>query len=158
VSEFDVGSLRATAGQILHEGHDALRRIVAGLDAEALDWRPGPDTNSVAALVAHSLEAERFLVATAAGIDVQRDREAQFRVRVAGSDVLIALIDQVEAEVDGLLAHIGPGRLAMLIERPGRAHPGSWWLLHALEHTREHIGQAELTRQLHDQDAAVKGA
>jgi len=158
VSELDVTSLRTTVRQILHEGHDALRRIVAGLDADALDWRPGPDTNSVAALVAHSLDAERFLVSTSAGLDLQRDREAHFRVRVAGPNVLLALIDQVEGEVDGLLEQVGPERLAMRIERPGRAHPGSWWLLHALEHTREHVGQAELTRQLYEQSATAGGA
>jgi hypothetical protein len=157
VSEFDALSLRTTVRQILHEGHDALRRTVVGLDAEALDWRPGPDTNSVAALVAHSLDAERFLVSTAAGVDVPRDREAQFRVRVAGPDVLLALIDQVEAEVDGFLERIDTERLAMRIERPGRAHLGSWWLLHAIEHSREHLGQAELTRQLYEQ-AVMAGA
>lgn len=158
MTELDVTSLRTTVRQILHEGHDALRRIVAGLDADALDWRPGPDTNSIAALVAHSLDAERFLVSTAAGIDVPRDREAHFRVRVAGQDVLLALVDQVEGEVDGFLERVGTERLAMRVERPGRAHPGSWWLLHALEHTREHVGQAELTRQLYEQGATTGGA
>ena len=147
--ELDV--VRETARRILHEGHDAMRGIVADLDAEALDWRPGADTNSIAALVAHSLDAERFLVTTAAGIEIQRDRDAQFRVRAAGSDVLLALIDQLEAEVEGYLADLTADRLTMQIARPGRIHDGLWWLLHALEHSREHIGQAMLTRQLHEQ-------
>ena len=151
MSEIDVDVLRGTVRQILHEGHDAMRQVVAGLGADGLDWRSGPDTNSVAALVAHSLDAERFLTSTAAGIEVARDREAQFRVRVAGPDVLLALIDQLEREVDGYLEAVEADRLTMQIARPGRIHEGTWWLLHALEHSREHIGQAALTKQLYEQ-------
>ena len=59
-------AVREAARQLLHETHAAMREAVGGLDAEALDWRPAAETNSLAALVAHALEAERFLVASAA--------------------------------------------------------------------------------------------
>ncbi|MFZ5854673.1 MAG: DinB family protein [Chloroflexota bacterium] len=151
MSQVDLEALSQTVRQILHEGHDAMRQIIAGLDADALGWRPGRDTNSIAVLVAHSLEAERFLVATAADVEVERDREAQFRIEVAGPDVLLALIDQREAEIDALLGRVTAATLVAGISRPGRTHPGAWWLLHALEHSREHVGQAALTRQLYEQ-------
>ena len=151
MSQVDLDTLRRTVRQILHEGHDAMREIVAGLDADALGWRPGRDTNSIAVLVAHSLDAERFLVATAADVEIERDREAQFRIEVAGPDVLLALIDQQEPEIDALLSRVTATTLSAGISRPGRTHPGAWWLLHALEHSREHVGQAALTRQLYGQ-------
>lgn len=151
MSQVDVDALRQTVRQILHEGHDAMREIVADLDGDALGWRPGRDTNSIAVLVAHSLDAERFLVATAADVEIERDREAQFRVEVTGPDLLLALIDQQEPEIDALLDRVTAANLTAGISRPGRTHAGAWWLLHALEHTREHVGQAALTRQLYGQ-------
>ena len=35
----------------LHEGHAAMRAVVAGLPVSTLDWKPGEATNSIAALV-----------------------------------------------------------------------------------------------------------
>jgi uncharacterized damage-inducible protein DinB len=151
MTDVDTDALRAVVRQILHEGHAALRDVVSGLEAAALDWCPGEDTNSIAALTAHALDAERFLVSTAAGVDVERDRDAQFRVRVNGPAELVALVDRLEREVDGYLELVTAERLTLRIERPGRVHEGAWWLLHAIEHTREHVGQATLTRQLYEQ-------
>lgn len=158
MSDVDVDALRGVVRQILHEGHAELRVVVSDLDAAALGWRPAADTNSIAALTAHALDAERFLVSTAAGIDVERDREAQFRITVDGPAELLALIDRLEGEVDGYLEHVTADRLTTPVERPGRVHEGAWWLLHALEHTREHVGQATLTRQLYEQRAPAPAA
>src|SRR5438094_256340 len=38
--------------------HRQLRDEVASLDAEALNWTPGPETNSVGTIVTHALGAE----------------------------------------------------------------------------------------------------
>ena len=38
-------------------------------------------------------------------------------------------------------------------DRLGRRFLGSWWIFHVLEHNREHIGQAGLTRQLYQEQA-----
>ena len=141
-------AVREAARQLLHETHAAMREAVGGLDAEALDWRPAAETNSLAALVAHALEAERFLVASAADVAVERDRDAQFRVQVSGPDVLLALIDRRETEIDGYLDLVGAEQLGREIVRSGRGRSGAWWLLHAVDHGREHLGQAMLTRQL----------
>ncbi len=134
---------------MLHECHAGMRTVVAGLDAEALNWRPAEDANSIAALVAHPLDAERFLVAAVAGIELDRDREAQFRITAGDAGELASLIDGLEAEVDGYLDRIRPEALAELVTPPNRAsRPGIGWLLHVTSHSREHVGQALLTRQL----------
>ena len=151
MAELDSDALIRVARGLLHDGHAGLRDVIGGLDGSALDWRPGSDTNSIAALAAHALDAERFLVSTAAGVDVERDREVWFRISVTGPDALLELVDRLEREVDGYLDLLDAARLGTRIERPGRIHEGAWWLLHAVEHTREHLGQATLTRQLYEQ-------
>jgi DinB superfamily len=135
----------------LHEGHDAMRTLVAGLPASALDWKPGEETNSIAALVAHALDAERHLTAAVADLTLPRDREAAFRVvGLTGVD-LMALIDAAERDVDRQLGLVIPDRLETTIVRPNRIETGARWLIRVAAHSREHIGQASLTRQLAEQ-------
>jgi hypothetical protein len=134
--------------RLFHECHAGMRDVVRGLTADELDWKPIEGANSIAVLVAHSLDSERFLVAAAADVTFDRDREAQFLVRGLSSTDCLALIDRVEAEVDGYLAAVRPDLLDAELVRGPRVHPGAWWLLHPLEHCREHLGQALLTRQL----------
>lgn len=145
-----VETIKESMKQLFQEQHDEWRRIVTGLDAEALNWRPGDETNSLAALVAHTCDAERFLMAIALGIKLDRDREAKFRIVVSGADELMRLIDETEAEVDGYIDRFTDDSLITEHSLPGRTHPGAWWSLRALEHSREHLGQALLTRQIYE--------
>ncbi len=137
--------------RIFHDQHNRWREVVTGLDAEALNWKPGEDTNSLAALVAHTCDAERFLMATALGNTVDRDREAKFQTVVSEADELLKLIDETEAETADYIDRLNNDLLMAEHSLPGRAHTGIWWALHALEHSTEHIGQALLTRQMYEQ-------
>jgi uncharacterized damage-inducible protein DinB len=69
--------------------------------------------------------------------------------------VLLDLIDQVETETHERLARLTAETLAREFAPPndrlGRRFTGLRWLLHAVQHNREHIGQALLTRQLAEQ-------
>jgi uncharacterized damage-inducible protein DinB len=136
---------------ILHDQHRRWREVVTGLDAKALNWKPGDETNSLAVLLSHSLDAERFLLASSVDVEVDRDREAKFRVEAASADDLLAHIDEMEREIDGYLDQTTDETLAAEIARPGRSRTGAWWVLHAVEHSCEHVGQAELTRQMWEQ-------
>ncbi len=149
--------LPADIAAFLHEGHDVMRTLVAGLPVAALDWKPGEGTNSIAALVTHTLDAERHLTAAVADRPLVRDREAAFRVEGLTGDELVAMIDATEQDVDGHLALVTPDRLAITIVRPNRTETGARWLIRVAAHSREHIGQASLTRQLAEQ-AGVGGA
>jgi uncharacterized damage-inducible protein DinB len=138
-----------------HEAHTAMREVVGGAGPLVLDWRPGDDTNSIAVLVSHALDAERAITSNVAGLTLPRDRDAMFRVAGLGPDELVAMIDATERDVDGFLAALTNDGLAAAIDRRGRTETGARWLLHVAAHTREHIGQATLTRQLAEQVAVA---
>ena len=141
-----------------HEAHAAMRTVVGGLSPALLDWKPGEETNSIAALIAHTLDSERALTAIVAGVTLPRDREAAFRVGGLVAEKLVAMIDATERDVDGFLAVLTQDRLDATIERPMRTASGAFWLLHAAVHSREHIGQATLTRQLAEQATGSRQA
>ncbi len=151
MGELTTRGLVATATFLLHDGHDQMRRIAKQPGADGLNWRPGPGTNSIAALIAHAMDAERYLLAALADVEITRDREAQFEFRVSDAGTLLRLIDALEHEVDEYLARVDNSRLTSLVTRPRHQHEGIWWLLHSIEHSREHLGQAELTLQLLEQ-------
>lgn len=147
-----IDALSAGVRQVLGEQKEAMRELVGALDAGALNWTPlsGTETNSIAQLLAHAMEAERFLLASAVDAPIERNREAQFQVAVPGPADVLALIDQTQQVGEGFLARLTAEHLTREITRGARTRPGSWWLLHAIEHSSEHLGQALLTRQLYD--------
>lgn len=146
-----VNAVRESARTILHDQHRRWREVVTGLEADALNWKPGEETNSIAVLVSHALDAERFLLSSSVDVEVDRDREAKFRVEAASADNLLTHIDEMEREIDGYLDQITAETLSAETARPGRTRTGAWWVHHALEHSCEHVGQAELTRQMWEQ-------
>lgn len=135
---------------------DVLRRSVAGLDSEALNWEPaGPETNSIAVLTVHALAATRLLIHLGLGLEQPpRDRPAEFAT--------------VADDAPGLLAHIdanGAACLALLETAPDsvdwsaprrmvRADGSStersaaFWIIHAADHLRGHADEAALTRHV----------
>ena len=141
-----------------HEAHAAMRTVVSGLSPALLDWKPGEETNSIAALIAHTLDSERALTAIVAGVTLPRDRDSAFRVSGLDAEKLVAMIDATEREVDDFLGGLTQDRLDATIERPMRTASGASWLLHAAVHSREHIGQATLTRQLAEQATGSRQA
>lgn len=130
--------------------------VIAGLRDEALNWRPGPETNSLAVLVVHTWNSARMWTARAGGQEVARDRAAEFRAVATGAE-LRAVLDGAIGEVRACVAALDPATFGQEVagrldgdvdgERVTRAR----CLIHALEHTQEHLGQAFLTRQLWEQ-------
>lgn len=146
-----VTSVRDTMRQILHTQHDGWRDLVRGLDADTLNWKPGDDTNSIAVLLSHALDAERFCLANSVDAEIDRDRDAKFRTTASSADELLALVDQIESDGDSYLDALTADHLSQQVTRTTRTFPGSWWLLHSIEHSCEHLGQASLTKQLWEQ-------
>lgn len=144
--------LTAAALETVRGQTSVLRSIIEGLPGEALGWRPGPDTNSLAALVTHAWGAAQAWTARAAGEEIARDRESEFRT-VASPAELIAQIDRGLERIERHLSHADPQRYADVWRGPrgGDTRTRAACLLHALEHTQEHVGQALLTRQLWEQ-------
>ena len=159
MSKTDQTVAAAVAGTIragFQEVHDKFREIVAGLDREALNWKPHPEANSIAVLVTHTLGSEREMLAAVRGVIVDRHRPSEFVAEADGKQ-LAELIDRADA-------HLGEHGGALTAEdmttarprgdRPPR--PGLEWLVTNYGHAREHLAQIELTRQLYSDRSRPK--
>lgn len=143
----------------LESHHQSLKLALASLPQEALDWVPGEEMNSLAVLAAHIAGAERFLVCEVAlGEPSGRMREQEFATQGQDAGALIAGLDRSFELVTAALE-----RLTLFDLSAQRTHPRrstqvtvGWALLHALEHTAEHVGQVQLTRQLWEQNQGLK--
>lgn len=141
-----------------------LRTAVDGLSGDALDWTPAPKTNSLAVLVAHAATSTRFLVN--AGLDgildraayLAADRPAAFATHGVSPEAIGQWLDQLDTVVARLKDAPTPAWSAeltvtgppMTTTAPTRA----FTLVRAMEHLREHVGVAQLMRQLWDAHTA----
>ena len=73
-------ALLAALSERVETIHRNIEKAIDGLPAEALDWVPGPDMNSIAVLLAHTVGAERYWIGDLAGDDPSG------RVRAPGGD------------------------------------------------------------------------
>jgi uncharacterized damage-inducible protein DinB len=145
------------ASDILADSLEELRKALEGCSAEELNRRPaGEDTNGLAVLATHALGSTRSWLSLATGAPLpDRDRDAEFRVVVEDPSAFLAAFDAQAAACRALLEIEGsfePGREGTARWRTYAADEpvtAAWALLHALEHLREHVGHAQLTRQLH---------
>lgn len=134
----------------------ALRAAIDGLSAEQLNARPADGANPLAVIVAHALGATGSWISLAVGAELPpRDRSAEFRTVVDDATAFLAEMDDRSAACRGLLERaeaFDPARtgFAPWTSEPDEPVTAAWALLHALEHLSEHVGHAELTRQLLD--------
>ncbi|MGZ5305334.1 MAG: DinB family protein [Actinomycetota bacterium] len=140
------------ARSIIDESLDAMRAAITGASADALNRRPaGDDTNPIAVLAVHALNSTRWWLSVALGGPVpERDRPSEFLTTVAGAHELLGVFDAIAADCRALLstdATFDPGAIRE-DPRDGDHVTAAWALIHAVEHLREHVGHAELTRQL----------
>ncbi len=132
--------------------HAHLQDEVRGLDAAALNWTPGPDTNSIAALVVHTLGSEAEVLRTVRALPGERDRDAEFRRRAETADELIRLLDGGDAYLREMTSGISADDLAASRPRGDRPpQTGHHWLISNYGHAREHLAHIQLTKQLYQQ-------
>lgn len=137
--------------------HAAIGRALEDLPAEAYDWVPGPNMNSLAVLLAHVAGSQRYWVGDIAGKDPShRVRATEFETLNTAPETLRQRLAAAQAHSREVVAKLTLAGLAE--ERPktmmGETCTAGWALLHALEHTAIHAGHIELTRQRWDQQAA----
>lgn len=132
----------------------SLDRLVAcldGLDEAGLNWQPpAPGANSLSALATHTLgNAEENIIETLAGQPVGRDREAEFAARAATADEITGRWHDLRGRLEAALAALPPAVPDAEFAHPRRgALTGRAILLVVARHAAEHLGQAELTRDL----------
>lgn len=134
----------------------AMQKTLNGLPDAALDWAPADGMNSLAVLATHTAGSTRFWIGDVAGRDFSgRVRAEEFKV----SDISVAELDQL---LSAMLAHSQQMLAGLTAEEwtdtrqiPGQSRVVSvgWALLHALEHIAEHVGHAQITRELWDRQA-----
>lgn len=130
---------------------DRLVELAGALEAEGLHWSPpARDANSVAVLVTHTLgNAEENVLETLAGEAVGRRREEEFVDRRLTAGELLQRWQELRPRLAAALARLPAAEM----DRP-RAHPrrgrltGREVLIVVARHAAEHLGQAELTRDL----------
>ena len=145
-SEFAI----AVIGDGFREVHANIRELVAGLDREALNWKPHPEANSIAVLVNHTLGSEREMLAAVRGVNVPRDRESEFVVEAETGD-LKAMLVLADAWLDEQIGAMTAHDLTVDRMRGGRGpRPGLVWMVTNYGHAREHLAQMELTKQLYE--------
>jgi DinB superfamily len=130
--------------------HADIRELIQGMDAEALNWKPHPEANSIAALVTHTLGSEHEMLAAVRGVKVPRDRPSEFKAEAGAAD-LERILDEADSWLDEQTAAMRPEDLTSDRPRGDRPpQPGLVWLLTNYGHVREHHGQMQLTKQLYE--------
>jgi hypothetical protein len=132
--------------------HDQLRTEVRDASTDELNWKPAPETNSIAALVVHSLGSEAEVFRVVANVSGNRDRPAEFLATANGPEELLRQLDHADAYIDELAPKITAADLTMEKERGERTpQTGLHWLLTNYGHAREHVAHIQLTKQLYAQ-------
>lgn len=143
-----------------HELHGDIQRNLETLPSEALDWKPGPEMNSVSVIIIHLTGAERFLIGDVIMSDPSnRNREAEFRVAGMSKDDLIHRLTETETYIKAAFEKLSLADLET--ERTHHRHGNqvsvAWALLHALEHAATHVGHINITVQLWHQRSVGEG-
>ena len=130
--------------------HGQLRDEVRGLSVEELNWQPAAETNSIAALVVHTLGSEAEVLRVAANVPGTRDRDAEFLATADDPDALLRQLDQADAYINEMAARITADDLAAMRPRGERGpESGLHWLVTNYGHAREHLAHIQLTKQLY---------
>jgi uncharacterized damage-inducible protein DinB len=133
-----------------------LRKAVQGCSADQLNRRPaGSQTNGLAVLATHALASTRswLSLATAAPLP-DRNRDDEFLVLVKDAETFVNEVDAVSEQCRSLLAGDPAFDPVREVTAPWRSAgsdepvTAAWALLHALEHLREHVGHAQLTKDV----------
>lgn len=148
----------AAALAVSRESIAMMRRSLAGLPAEALDWRPAEGMNSIAVLASHAITSMRFFAACGSGrpssILAYRNgpRAASFAERDGSVDRYLQALDALEAELAELFSAATDADLEAGIawpdEDPSLNLTGAECLFRAIGHFREHLGHAQSVHDL----------
>lgn len=134
--------------------YKAMETAVADLPAEALDWKPASDMNSITVLLTHTAGALRYWVGDVAGGKPSgRVRAEEFETRNVDAAELMGRLRAAVDFAGEVLKELDPATLSetRTMGQKDETHTVGWALLHGLEHTGIHTGHIQITRQLWDQ-------
>jgi hypothetical protein len=170
-SELDTSCLHDAAGegtmqpvtryarQMLDRQRDRYTKVIEGMAGEALNWRPGDlTTNTITQIVRHVYEGLPWLLSLglddAEPMDAEQLREWSLHTLRDDPATAPELLDGIathSARADTLLARLDAHDLGEEVVRFGRATQRCYYVAFAADHGAEHMGHAELTKQLWEQ-------
>jgi hypothetical protein len=125
--------------------------VVHGCSVAQLNWRPpAPEANTIYALATHTLANARVnTLQVLCGQDLERDREAEFRVVAEESNAAIPDWPEIRDELRAAVAALPDDAMDRLCIHPVRGEvTGREVVMLLARHAAEHVGHAELTRDL----------
>lgn len=135
-----------------------LCRLVDGLSASELNWRPpAPEANSLYVIATHVLgNAEAWVLGIICGQDVHRDRDAEFRASGTDPAPLIERAKRLSEEMSRALQALPASALdesrrpapPLLGIGPAEELTVRQALMRVLVHALMHVGQMQITRDL----------
>ncbi len=125
-----------------------LHKEVRDLPAEAMDWSPGPEMNSVAVLLAHIAGLLHEGIDIALGEPPSRVRRQEFQTRGVLSAEMLRRLDAVIDYARSALPRLSLEDLGKERKDEDGIITSGWALLHALEHAYLHLGHLQLTCQM----------
>ena len=137
---------------------DLFRDVLDDVEEEALSWKPEGAGNTLPVLVTHSISATRFWLQVGCGIERSREEYRAGERLAAFAEVpkpRAALNTDIDAYLAELAAEAARGtedsltREISFNDGPDPIQLTGWEaILRALAHLREHVGEAQLMRDL----------
>jgi uncharacterized damage-inducible protein DinB len=136
--------------------HQQIKMGISGLPDQALNWKPGPDMNSIGVLITHLIGAQRYW---ARDVILQkpstRDRESEFKEQAVTERGLARKLDDSLEGISTSFEELKAADLEKIVYSSRRDGPcrAGWAIAHALEHTALHLGHIQITRQMWEMHA-----
>ena len=134
--------------QRLEDLQRRLHKEGQNLPAQAMDWSPGPEMNSVAVLLAHITGVLHEGIDIALGESPGRVRAQEFQTRGVVSAEMLRRLDAVIDYARGALPRLGLEDLEKERNDDDGTISCGMALLHALEHAYLHLGHLQVTCQM----------
>ena len=141
--------------QLINDLSLEVEAALKNLPQEGADWSPGPDMNSIGALVAHLTGSTRFWIGHfVGGMAFDRDREAEFQTNGVNPIILKQRLNATLGVVKTVMESLNLEDLNTIRSSPkdGSERTVSYCLGRALEHFGMHTGHIQMTRQLWDKE------
>jgi uncharacterized damage-inducible protein DinB len=146
--------------RLFEESFARIRQCLGMLTAGQVWQQPSEISNSVGTLVVHVCGNSRQWIVSGLGQRPDhRERTTEFSgKRRYSSSELLAMLDEVEQEVEDVLNQLNTEQLLATYQVQAFRETGMSMLIHVIEHTSYHVGQITyLTKWLTDQQTNYYG-
>jgi hypothetical protein len=129
---------------------DRIMSCLDGLDEDDLNWRPLDNANSLYVLAVHAIgNVEANILGVLCHQNIKRERESEFKAHGVSIEPVQKRWRDVRKNISSCLAGLTSNDLDKEYEHPRRGKiTGRDLLIIVTRHAAEHVGHAELTRDL----------